>query len=315
MSDHEFLHYKNFDAAHTRRISYLIFTRNRGPRLDDTIADLGKFMRKEDELIIADGASTDSTEEVVLRHRSVVHVFLSEKDKSAQHGLNKVALLATGKYIILLPDDDRLHADGVEKAVEVMEKNPDVDLLVCGGMKHFTASNMSRPFYYGPGMNYGSTVEHAFTYGTCGNGFVIRRSAFAKVGLFPLDAAEWDVMWFAQCIANGGVTKFARINLFDHYITEDSISANGRQKMIEDRMRFVKRYCSPAFAMAYHRKRSVLSGMFAIGKAINIAKSAKKIIRKEGVGSLARMVLYRSSKEDGKKIKRSLYPVWDGGFS
>ena len=167
MSDHEFFHYKSLDSAHSRRVSYLIDTKNRGPRLNDTIVNLGKFIRPEDELIIADGASTDSTEEVVLRNRNVVHIFLSEKDMSAHHALNKAVLLARGKYIIFLPDDDRLHADGVDRAVEVMEKNSDIDLLVCGGIKHFKVSHTSRPFYYGPGMNYGSTVEHAFTYGKC----------------------------------------------------------------------------------------------------------------------------------------------------
>ncbi|MDP3779194.1 MAG: glycosyltransferase [bacterium] len=315
MSNHEFLHYKSLDSAHPRRISYLIFTRNRGPRLNDTIADVGTFIRPEDELIIADGASTDSTEEVVLRHRNIVHIFLSEKDRSAQHGLNKAVLLARGKYIIVLPDDDRLHGDGVEKAVGVMEKNSDIDLLVCGGIKHFVVRSTSRPFYYGPGMNYGSTAEHAFTYGTCGNGFVIRRSAFAKVGLFPLDAAEWDTIWFAQCIYHGGVTKFARINLFDHYITEDSISAKGRQKMIEQRTRFAKMYCSPAFVRAYRRKRSAFYRISGMGKLITITKSANKIIRKEGAGSLARMILRRFPEESGKKIKGSSAPVWDGGFS
>ena len=314
MPAHEFFYYKSLDSVHTKRISYLIFTRNRGPRLKDTITDLGKFIKPEDELIIADGASTDSTEQVVLNNQSLVHVFLSEKDRSGQHGLNKAILLARGKYIILLPDDDRLHSDGVEKAFGVMEKNPEIDLLVCGGTKHFVTHNMTRPFYYGPGMNYGSTVEHAFTYGTCGNGFVIKRSAFAKVGLFPLDASEWDVIWFAQCIAHGGITRFARINLFDHFITEDSISANKRQKMKEERMRFIKRYCSAGFARAYRRKKTTFYRMSGLGNAITVIQSVNKIIRKEGVYRFIRMMAGRSSRTADKKNKSSV-PIWDEGFS
>ena len=315
MSDHEFFHYKYFDSAHSRRISYLIFTRNRGSRLDNTIADLGRFIHKEDELIIADGASTDTTEEVVLRHRNIVHIFLSEKDRSGQHGLNKAVLLARGKYIILLPDDDRLHADGVEQAVGVMEKNSDIDLLVCGGMKHFAASKTNRPFYYGSGMKYGSTVEHAFIYGTCGNGFVIRRSTFAKVGLFPLDAVEWDVIWFAQCIAHGGVTKFARINLFDHYITEDSISYKMRQKIIGERMQFIKQYCSSEFIRTYRRKKSIFYRSSGIRKAIDIARSVNKIIHKEGAGKLMRLMVSRFRNGRNQKRLGPPPPVWDGGFS
>ena len=99
--------------------------------------------------------------------------------------------IARGKYIVLLPDDDRVHPDGVEAAIDLMEQDSGIDLLVCGGMKHFVNQHISRPFYYGPGMRYGSRVEHAFTYGTCGNGFVIRRSTFAKAGLFPISAIAW----------------------------------------------------------------------------------------------------------------------------
>lgn len=315
VSDNTFLYYKNFDFAHTRRISYIVFTKNRGTRLDNTIADLKRFMPENDELIVADGASTDSTQEVVLRHRDAVHIFLSELDRSAQHGVNKAILLARGKYIVLLPDDDRVHADGINASVKVMEKNPDIDLLVCGGIKHFLMRNISRPFYYGPGMNYGSIVDHAFTYGTCGNGFVIKRSTFAKVGLFPADAVEWDVIWFAQCIANGGITKFARINLFDHYITEDSISYNVRQKMISERIRFMKQYCSPAFVRAYRRKKNVFYRALSINRAIDIVHLAKKIIYKEGSGKLVRLIMGRSRSTHNKKTRVHSLPVWDNGFS
>ena len=317
MSDNTFLYYKHFDDAHTRRISYLVFTKNRGPRLDHTITYLKQCMRQEDELIIADGASTDSTQEVVLRHRDAVQIFLSEQDRSAQHGLNKAIMLARGKYIILLPDDDRVHADGIDAAVEVMEKNSDIDALVCGGIKHFLTRNTSRPFYYGPGINYGSTVEHAFTYGTCGNGFVIKRSAFAKVGLFPPDAAEWDVIWFAQCIANGGVVKFARINLFDHYISEDSISYKMRQKMITQRIRFMKQYCSPAFIRAYRLKKNVFYRRSGLNKAINFIYGARKIIRKEGVGKLTRQIVNCVVRSKNRRVKKGApsSPVWDGGLS
>ena len=315
MSAHEFFHYINFDAAHARRISYILFTRNRGSKLNDTIADLERSLHADDELIVVDGASTDSTEEVVLRHRNIVHIFLSEHDRSGQHAINKGVLLSRGKYIILLPDEDRVHGDGAEKAVEVMEKNPDIDLLVCGGTKHFLArGTMSRPFYYGPGTHYGSTVELQCTYGSCANAFFIRRSVFAKVGLFPLDSAAWDPMWVVQCIYYGGVVKFARINFFDHYITEDSISHTRVPELRTERMRFVKMYCSPKFARAYQWKKSVWYRVFGIGGARDFVHSVRKIIRNDGVGGFIYWMFVHRKKGSGKKV-RLLPPVWDGGFS
>ncbi|MDP3778900.1 MAG: glycosyltransferase [bacterium] len=313
MSNHEFLHYKSLDSAHPRRISYLIFTRNRGARLNDTIEDVGTFIRPEDELIIADGASTDSTEEVVLRHRNIVHIFLSEKDRSGMHGLNKAVLLAGGKYVVILPDDDRVRGDGAEKAFEAMEKNPHIDLLVCGGTKHFLTRNTTSTFYYGPGMNYGSNVELQCIYGSCANGFFIRRSTFAKVGLFPLDSVAWDPMWVVQCIYHGGVVKFARINFFDHYVTDDSISHNMAPQMRAQRIRFAKMYCSSTFARVYGWKQSPVYRM-SIGPVRDFAHRAQKIIRKGGVSRLFQWTLVRLKKGAGRK-RQPAPPVWDGGFS
>ncbi len=314
MPVHEFFHYTNFDAAHARRISYILFTRNRGSQLGKTIADVTRSLRADDELIVVDGASTDSTEEVVIRHRNSVHIFLSEHDRSAQHAVNKGVLLSQGKYIILLPDEDRVHSSGVEMAVEVMEKNPHIDLLVCGGTKHFLVRKMSRVFYYGPGMNYGSTVELQCTHGSCANAFFIRRSVFAKVGLFPLDSIAWDPMWVVQCIYYGGVVKFARINFFDHYITEDSISHTREPEMRAERMRFVKMYGSPEFARAYCRERSIWYRLFGIRRVKNFVYSARKVLRKHGAGGLVYWVVSRSKKGTGKK-RPLVTPVWDGGFS
>ena len=315
MPDREFFYYKSLDAAHTRRISYILFTRNRGHKLTDTIKDVGRSLHADDELIVVDGASTDTTEEVVVRHRNIVHIFLSEQDRSAQHGVNKGIMLSSGKYIILLPDEDRVHSEGVEAAINVIEKNPAIDLLVCGGMKHFVASHTSRPFYYPHGKNYGSTAVHAFTYGTCGNGFFIRRSTFAKVGLFPLDATAWDVIWFAQCIYYGGVVKFARINLFDHYITEDSISNNNklRLRMEAERMRFITMYCPPAFARVFRREKSIYYRMSGLNYFINFVELTAGLLRPDGV----RMIKHRISRAFVNKEKNTkiINPVWDGGFS
>ena len=314
MADHEFLYYKNMDAAQTRRISYILFTKNRGPRLDDTIAHVAEFIRKDDEIIIADGASTDSTEEVVLRHRNIVHIFLSEPDRSSPHALNKAVLLARGKYIMNIPDDDRVHGDAAEKAVEVMEKNPDIDLLVCGGIKHFVTQKKIRPFYQYPGRNYGSSPEHAFTYGACGNGFVIRRSAFPKVGLFPLNTVAWDRIWFAQCVYYGGIVKFARINFFHHYITDDSLSRTKRPQIAAESARFMSLYCSPDFIRRERRRKSSLHRMADAGRVAGYKSMHALFGSEKGRIINGRVASFLKMKES-RTSKKTANVLWDGGFS
>lgn len=313
--EHEFLHYKNFDATHTRRISYLLITKNRGSRLDQCIKNLGRYITPNDELIVVDCASKDNTQDIILQNKNTVHIFLSEPDRSSPHGLNKAVLLAKGKYVILLFDDDTLRPEGVEQAVEVMEKHSEIDLLVCGGTKHFLVSNESRPFYYGPGMNYGLNVTHAFTYGTCGNGFFIRRNVFAKVGIFPVDAIAWDVIWFAQCIYHGGTIKFARINFFDHYISDDSISRIKRPQILAERFRFIRIYCTPEYLKEYRmRKDPRFRHMRYVKRMAKFASHAYRVVKKEGAQFLLQKVTARNQlKNRGQKKKTE--PIWDGGFS
>jgi glycosyltransferase involved in cell wall biosynthesis len=58
------------------------------------------------EYIIVDGASTDSTLDIVRRYGDRIAVVVSEKDKGIYDALNKGIALATGDVVGFLHSDD-----------------------------------------------------------------------------------------------------------------------------------------------------------------------------------------------------------------
>lgn len=245
-------HADQFVDLSDKRVSYLYITKNHEGYSRKLLRELPKLVKPVDELIVIDGLSRDRTRETIFANQDRVAVFLSERDLNTAHAINKGILMARGKYIAFLLNEDTINPEAMERAIAVLDLNPEIDVLVCGGLKHFKTSatrEFSRPFYYPPGTNYGKSPEDAFHYGACGNGFLIRRSVFAKVGLFPTEAVLCDVVFIAQCIYHGGVVKFCRLNLFDHYINEESNSLKIKQRIDNERkgLKFIKRYCSPTF--------------------------------------------------------------------
>src|SRR5438552_2253644 len=115
------------------RVSYIITTRDRAEYLARTLANVREFITEADELLICDGGSTDATAEVVARNRDVVTHFQSEPDRGEAHGYNKGILLARGRFIKLLTDDDYIYPDAMRAAIRVLDDHPDIDALVCGG--------------------------------------------------------------------------------------------------------------------------------------------------------------------------------------
>jgi len=97
---------QTFESYCTKRISYIFSTKNRAAFLEKALDNCRKFLEPEDELIVIDGASQDNTREVVKKNADIIDVFVSEPDLSGAHASNKAFLLARGRYIKPLPDDD-----------------------------------------------------------------------------------------------------------------------------------------------------------------------------------------------------------------
>ncbi len=299
-----------FDSHNTKRVSYVLTTKNHAEYLDTYLGTVHELIKPNDELIIIDGVSTDHTAEVIKKYKDLITVFVSEPDVSISHAFNKGVMLARGKYVKQLYDDDVIYPEAMEKAIAIFEKNPAVEVLVCGGTK--SDNGKETVVYVTSEIEYGKKPEDPFLYRGCGTGFVIRRSVFAKAGLFPTGWAG-DKVFIAQCISKGAVVKFCRINLFYHPVLGHSIIKSKRQAHQLDTQNAIKQYCSTKFYLQY-RIKNVL-GLFGLRKTLGRISYLIRVAKVKGVNAAVGLV---SRKFLGKKTSDPLPStkyIWDGGLS
>jgi glycosyltransferase involved in cell wall biosynthesis len=301
----------SFEAAASKRVSFIITTRNRAEYLKGALERLRGLRHEKDEVIIIDGLSTDGTAEVVRQHLDLVDVFVSEADFSGAHALNKGILLARGKYIKQIADDDIFYPEAMEQAVRILDEHPEVDLMVCGGTR--VIGERSSPVYLPPGFNYGKSVHDVFRAGACGTGFVFRRSCFARIGLLhPTDMiADQEIV--LRAIVRGAGVRFCRINLFYHRIYEHSVTVSHRVAWDQDRNNLIKRYAPPKYYHVYRLRKWYTSELIPW------------VLRHRVLTMLARAARYPVRLIVGRKRPAPSAPqagestsggcLWDGGFS
>ncbi|PIR69951.1 MAG: hypothetical protein COU47_00775 [Candidatus Niyogibacteria bacterium CG10_big_fil_rev_8_21_14_0_10_46_36] len=279
-----------FDSIPRKRMSFILITKNNASELEYAIQRAKEFITDADELLVIDGASNDNTKEVIKKHHQDIHIFLSEEDVCGAHATNKGVLLAQGKYTLLLSGDSVINKNALEQAIAVMDGNPAIDVLVCGGFSWY--GRRAIPFYVPPGVRYGSRPEDPFRHKACGSGTIVRRSSFAKIGLHPVGWAA-DIAFIAQSIARGGVVKFLRVRLFEHTIDEASTTQKHAKRHAQHRLEAAREHCSFSFYVRYRIKEYAQRfSIFRCGR-VYWNRFLKKI--------------------KGQPFKRQY--IWDGGLS
>jgi glycosyltransferase involved in cell wall biosynthesis len=113
------------------KLSYVITTRNKLPYLKEVMRRLLENIQADEEIIVADGASTDGTVEYLehLYKQGKIHRFISEPDTGEAHGYNKCFLMARGELIKIITDDDAFYYPGIQESKQFMLANRQVDVL------------------------------------------------------------------------------------------------------------------------------------------------------------------------------------------
>ena len=112
-------------------LSYVLTTFNKLPYLKEALQSLIKQCAEDEEIVVIDGKSNDGTAEYVesLFDRGDIHQYKSEEDKGEGHGFNKGILMARGKIIKLLTDDDVFDFDAIKRCKDYMLEHPNIDFL------------------------------------------------------------------------------------------------------------------------------------------------------------------------------------------
>ena len=116
------------------KISIIIPSYNQGEYIEETIQSILKQTYKNIELIIVDGNSTDNTQKILNKYKSMKNIkIIIEPDKGQSDAINKGFKIAKGELVGWVNSDDLLDKDCVEKVIEVYKNNPDV-AIICGNI-------------------------------------------------------------------------------------------------------------------------------------------------------------------------------------
>jgi O-antigen biosynthesis protein len=167
-----------------KELSIVVPTCQRAGLLEQCLASIERGTRCDYELIVVDGASTDSTPAVLDRARQRLGerliVIREEKREGFTKAANKGFRAATGQYLTWLNDDARPLAGTMERAIEqISAAEPDVGLLALFHAWHGTRS-VAYEMRVG-GSVYRLLHVRGTLYANFGFG---RRETFASLGYF-----------------------------------------------------------------------------------------------------------------------------------
>lgn len=104
------------------KISIITVVRNDPKGLELTLANIKQFNYPSLEMVLIDGASTDSTMDVVAKYSDLLDVVVSEPDKGLYDAMNKGLTKATGDFVWFINAGDTIRCNGCEMS-EVFESN------------------------------------------------------------------------------------------------------------------------------------------------------------------------------------------------
>lgn len=98
------------------KISIITVVRNDAQGLELTLSNLTQLGYPDLELVVVDGASTDSTCDVVCRYSAHIASYLSEPDRGIYDAMNKGLAMATGDYVWFINAGDTvISTDALER--------------------------------------------------------------------------------------------------------------------------------------------------------------------------------------------------------
>lgn len=104
------------------KVSIITVSYNAEHTIEQTIKSVLNQTYKNIEYIIIDGASTDSTCQIIDKYQSYISMVISEKDEGLYYAMNKGIGYAKGDIIGILNSDDIYAKDAVSKVVEYYQK-------------------------------------------------------------------------------------------------------------------------------------------------------------------------------------------------
>ncbi len=181
------------------RLSVIVPTLNESARIADTLRDLG-LQEGVDEVIVADGGSTDDTPTVVARFPEV-HCVDAPRGRARQ--LNAGASVATGEVLLFLHADVTLPPNAARHVAMVLADPRNL----AGAFRTWTVPD--GPSRIGPLLHLADVRSRLTRHPYGDQAIFVRRDAFDALGGFP-DLPLMEDYAFSRALAQRGRIGLAR---------------------------------------------------------------------------------------------------------
>ena len=112
-------------------VSVVMLTYKRANIVSTAIDSILNQTYKDFEFIILNDGSPDNTDEIISTYKDKrIKYYKNQQNKGIPYSRNKVLKLARGKYIMIMDDDDISLPQRMEKQVNLLEENPEIDVAV-----------------------------------------------------------------------------------------------------------------------------------------------------------------------------------------
>lgn len=169
-------------------VSIVIPSYNQGAYIRDAIDSCLAQDYRPLEVLIIDGASTDSTLDVLHQYDHVPEVtWISEKDKGVAYAVNNGLASAKGELAGIQCSDDAYLPGAVSQAVDQLLKSPEIGLVYSDWIYVNAAGKEPRPFQTGP-----YSLENFLS----GETIIPQHAAFFRLAL-AREVGGWNPDYFA----------------------------------------------------------------------------------------------------------------------
>ena len=191
------------------RISLITVCYNAESSIASTLQSAREQTYRNFELLIVDGASKDSTLEVVRQFSDLPLVIHSEPDKGIYDAMNKAVMLAKGDILFFLNADDAL-LDGqvLARVAEAFDADPALEFLWGDVVNAFQdGQNLT--------LSYAYINPDTLIYGSlCHQGVFAHKRLFERFGNFDLKyrlCADFD--WFLRVLRGGARYRYLDLDV------------------------------------------------------------------------------------------------------
>ena len=250
------------------KLSIITITRNNAAGLQKTVDSVFTQGFSDFEYIVIDGASTDSSIEIINAHADKISYWVSEKDRGVYHAMNKGIQKATGEYLLFLNSGDHFIDENI---LESMSTELDGTDIVYGDIFLVESTTKSWTGHYPEKLSFQHFAEGSLPHPAS----FIKRTVFDKVGLYDESlkiVADWKFFLDAICRFN---VSYKHINKTIAVFYLDGLSSLEKNQALlqeEKRSVFMKDYAM----FIENSNELVMLRVFKNNKAISIFVKAAK---------------------------------------